>query len=95
MSKRKSRTISLRLSDQEYEALKAMYTAHGARSISDFARTAMQRAISGSASPNVALDLKVQELHGKITVMDSELARLAQLFESEVSSRSRVDGDEK
>ncbi len=89
MSNPKSRTISLRLSEQEYEALKATYTAHGARSISDFARTAMQRVISSSASSNGMLELKVQELNGKVTILDSELARLAQMFESEVTLRNK------
>ena len=40
-SDRKQRMISLRLSDEEYQGLKAHYRAHGARNISELARLAL------------------------------------------------------
>jgi hypothetical protein len=86
---RKNRIISLRLSAQEYDALKALYSAHGARSISDFARSAMQRVIAGPGGGHVALELKVEELNGKVNVLDTEVARLIQLIESERPARDR------
>ena len=86
---RKTRVISLRLSQHEFEALKALHAAHGARSISEFARTAMQSAIAGPRNDNYfSLELKVQEINGKITLLDSEIARLSALIESELQRRN-------
>jgi hypothetical protein len=39
--KRKNRTISLRLSEEEYQVLHRACIKHGARSISDYARGAL------------------------------------------------------
>jgi len=78
---RKNRTISLRLSEHEFEALKALYAAHGARSISDFVRSAMNRIISEASHDSSPLELKVQEIDGKLTVLDGEVTRLTRLLE--------------
>ena len=80
---RKSRIVSLRLSPQEYEALKAHFRLHGARSISDFARLAMQRVMAASPDTPVALETKVHELDGRVSVLDIEIARLRALIEAE------------
>jgi hypothetical protein len=37
--KKRSRTVSFRLSDEEYDSLKNVTVSHGARSISEFTRT--------------------------------------------------------
>lgn len=80
---RKNRTISLRLSEREFEALKSLYAANGARSISEFIRAAMQPLIAEPShnGNGHALELKVQEIDGKLSILDSEVARLTQLFE--------------
>jgi Arc/MetJ-type ribon-helix-helix transcriptional regulator len=77
---RKSRTISLRLSEREFEALKNLYAANGARSISEFIRTAMQHLIGDTHQENRALELRVQEIDGKLTILDGEVARLTNLL---------------
>jgi uncharacterized protein (DUF1778 family) len=82
---RKTRTISLRISEPEFEALKTLYAAHGARSISDFVRTSMQRVISEAASPSYALELKVQEIDGKLSLLDGEVARFSRFLEGAVA----------
>ena len=78
---RKSRTISLRLSEREFEALKSLYAANGAKSISEFIRVAMQPLIAEPSTNGHALDLKVQEIDGKLSILDGEVARLIYLFE--------------
>ena len=78
---RKNRIISLRLSEREFEALKALYAAHGARNISDFVRSTMNRVISETTHDNCALELKVQEMDGKLSILDDEVARLTHLLE--------------
>ena len=89
LTKRKTRTISLRLSDEDYEALKGVYAAHGARSISEFARLAMHRVLSCPPGDSVTLEMKIQELDGKVTLL-VDLARIEQLLESEAAARHRA-----
>jgi Arc/MetJ-type ribon-helix-helix transcriptional regulator len=81
-SVRKSRAISLRLSESEFEALKALHVSHGARSVSEFVRAAMQRLIAEKSAEGPSLELKVQEIDGKLTILDGEVARLTRLLES-------------
>ena len=78
---RKNRIISLRLSEREFEALKTLYGLHGARSISDFVRSTINRVITETPRDNYALELKVQEINGKISILDGEVARLTQLLD--------------
>ena len=78
---RKNRTISLRLSQREFEALKSLYAANGAKSISEFIRAAMQPLIAEPSPNGHALELKVQEIDGKLSILDGEVARLTHLLE--------------
>ena len=84
---RKNRTISLRLSERDFEALKSLYAAHGARSISEFARTAMETVISRPVKDVCALELKIKEMDGKLTILDGEVTRLSRLIEEELTAR--------
>jgi len=59
---RRCKIISLRLSAEEYEALRTLYPKHGARNISDFARLAIQRAIGNSIAADSGLRTSVQDL---------------------------------
>ena len=83
---RKTRTLSLRLSAQEFESLKSLYALHGARSVSEFARSAMQSMITRRAMPE-GVELKIQEIDGRLRVLDSEVARLVKIIESELDGR--------
>jgi len=56
--------------------------ALGARSISDFARSAACSSVGrDNGSPQATLETTVQRLHERIEVLDSELRRLTTLFE--------------
>ena len=79
--------ISLRLSDEEFAALQALYTTHGARSVSEFVRDAMQRLIAEPGSGGVSLEVKVQEIDGKLSLLDGNVARLSRLIENEPAPR--------
>ena len=87
MPTRKNRIISLRLSEEEYEILKSKYAAHGVRSISEFARDAMQRVLGGEPANNVGLHTRVQRLDGKVAVLEDEVSRLSRVLEVEVAAR--------
>ena len=79
-SERRIKTISLRLSEVEYEVLKTQYQTHGARSVSDLARVALRNAVTGSSSNHCGLAAKVVELDGRLQTIESELRRLRDHF---------------
>jgi hypothetical protein len=73
---RRNRTISLRLSEEEYAVLHAQYPHHGARSVSDLARVALQRLIAESPASQAGVAAKVYELDHRMNAVEAELARL-------------------
>lgn len=76
----RSRVVSFRLSEEEYEGLLEICLSHGARSISDFARLATCRYLRGDADDGrESLSLVVRELKTEVTRLDSELKRLADM----------------
>ena len=80
--KRRSRIVSFRLSQEEYDALKDTCIAQGARSISDFARSAAcSLARNGNGSQNEAGDATVRTLQARVEELDREVKRLAYLLE--------------
>lgn len=86
--KRKCRMISLRLSNEEYETLRNLYSSHGSRSVSEFARTAMQRVINETAPPNT-VEILLHDLDGRMGLLDQEVGRLSQLIEAQLVTKAR------
>src|ERR1700676_3493786 len=56
----RSRTISIRLSEQEYLGLKQLCAVTGARSVSDFTRDGMRVVLNGASRDDV-LGLRMEE----------------------------------
>lgn len=79
-SERRIKTISLRLSEVEYEGLKTQYQTHGARSVSDLARVALRNAMTGSSSSHCGLAAKVVELDGRLQAIESQVRLISALF---------------
>jgi hypothetical protein len=73
---RRSKMISLRLSQVEYEALKAQYRTHGARNVSDLARQALQRIISESAEPPDGFAARLAALDDRVRTLESDVSLL-------------------
>jgi hypothetical protein len=93
MQPKRSKMISLRLSDEEYESLKTLYAARGVRSLSEFAREAMHRVLGEDQPPlpNSTLDIRVQVLDGKVALLEGELSRLSRVIETELALRKAVE----
>jgi hypothetical protein len=68
--------ISLRLSREEYEALRTLYPNYGVRNISEFARLAMQRVISNSVTADNGLLTIVQDLDHRLGRLEYQFSRL-------------------
>lgn len=84
---RRSKMISLRLSEEEYEALRTLYPNYGARNISDFARLAIQRVISNSAAADSGLLTIVHDLDHRLGRLEYQISQLVGP-QSEVMTRS-------
>lgn len=85
--------ISFRLSGQEYEILKALHAHHGARNLSDFARTAMLRHLNSEppavAQQSASVQSKVEELNDRVLRMQEDLQRLTVLLSNHLTTPSR------
>ena len=77
-SDHRSKMISLRLSEVEYEGLKAHYRAYGARNISEFARLGLQRVMTGSAGPQDGFAAKLSELDERLHQLESQVSLLVE-----------------
>ena len=81
MLKRRSRMVSFRLSEEEYEGLKHICITVGARSLSDIARDAVQRLLTNGAEPKNDGDAQVRLLNQRMDALDQEVKRLAGLVD--------------
>jgi hypothetical protein len=68
--KRRTRTVIFRLTEDEYDQLKTALVTHGARNVSDFARTELLKSVAGER----------QEMTQKLAQIESSVNRLEQLM---------------
>jgi phage shock protein A len=86
--KPRSRMISVRVSEEEYTALRHLCSLTGARSVSDLTRDAMRNVLNGVNRADAFgthldefragmknLEEKVEQLEAKITMFKAEVAR--------------------
>jgi hypothetical protein len=78
---RRSKMISFRLSHEEYQTLQEACMTQGVRSISDLARTAMQKLIAPNGHPG-PLSGEVRDLQDKVRAISFELNRISKLVET-------------
>ena len=72
--KRRSRMVSFRLSEKEYEAMMAGCLNEGSRSLSDFARSAAYERATGATDPVLKiLRDRVEELDRKVVDLSQKL----------------------
>jgi hypothetical protein len=80
--KPRTRLVSFRLSDDEYEHLRKASLSRGARSVSDYARAALCRLLeSPPGSGDDGLEAKVLQLDEQMQQISLELHRLQQLID--------------
>jgi hypothetical protein len=94
LSKR-SKMVSIRLSDEEFQRLRELCITTGARSLSDLARDAMHRLIAGVGAGNgmdgEGLTERVAELDQRLSHLQEKVTRLA-LLVGEESNEGRGRG---
>ncbi len=72
----RSRMISIRLSEEEYIAVRRLCSATGARSVSDLARDAMRVLIKSTGREDV-LGIHVDEFRSQMRNLDRKIEQLA------------------
>jgi hypothetical protein len=87
MTTRKNKIISLRLSEEEYESLKAIYASRGVRSLSEFARDAMHRVLGEGPPDDGNIADRVELLNGKVALLEGEVSRLSRAVALEAETR--------
>ena len=71
--KRRTKIVIFRLTDEEYEELKAACVTRGARNVSDFARTALMRSVAGEGGD--------QHVTARLEQIESGMKRLEQMMQ--------------
>ena len=74
--KPRNRMISVRLSEEEYSALRQLCSDIGARSVSDLTRDAMRVLLNG-AGREEALGIHVDEFRSQMRSLDRKIEQLA------------------
>ena len=74
--KPRSRMISVRLSEEEYAALRELCQVTGARSVSDLTRDAMRVLLEGGSREDV-LGSRIDEFRAQMKSLDSKIDTLA------------------
>jgi len=72
----RSRLISIRLSEEEYSALRRLCSVTGARSVSDLTSDAMRALLDGAQQESVS-GIQVDEFRAEIRGMDRKIEQLA------------------
>ena len=80
----KNRTISIRISENDYRSLKTQYSSLGTRSVSALARAALQSVIGTSPAGNLATE--VQLIDTKLAELQSQVSQLSRTV-SELKKR--------
>ncbi|MBV9269279.1 MAG: ribbon-helix-helix protein, CopG family [Acidobacteriaceae bacterium] len=75
----RSKTISFRLSVEEYERFRNLCFVHGTRSVSEMARAAINLLLQEpNCAPQMALSSRVAELEARLQLLSSEIKRINQ-----------------
>jgi hypothetical protein len=85
--KSRNRLVSFRLSAEEYDALKQVCIASGARSISDFARESVLHGIETRRGGRAFLGDDLATLSFRLEELDSALKNLSDLIARVLGSR--------
>ncbi len=81
INKRRSRIVSFRLSQEEYDSLKSVSATRGARSVSDFTRSV---AFQHNDKNNEAMDTieeTLRLLKDKMDTIDREIKKLSKAYD--------------
>jgi hypothetical protein len=81
--KRRTRTVSFRLSQEEYQVIQDRCISEGARSISDWARALACGPMNGASQlrHDMETEAKLHQMRERIEELESDLRRVVKLIE--------------
>jgi len=78
----KSRIVTFRLTDEEFQRFKTLCAANGTRSVSEVARFAIESVIHGDiALPEAQLRAQIRQLDDKVALLDRKIEDISRLVE--------------
>jgi hypothetical protein len=83
--KTRTRMVSFRLSEDEYERLKDLSLTECARSVSEFARAALCKLPNGNGDPGMPAAPRMEKLEGAVRQLKLEMRHLRQLVEATIN----------
>jgi polyhydroxyalkanoate synthesis regulator phasin len=78
--KRRTRLIGFRLSDDEYRELESLCASEGARSLSDFVRSSLLKALSDSGG-GLPVETEIRRLKRRVSELQRRVRSLAEEIE--------------
>jgi len=78
---RRTKVISIRLSNEEYEQFQNLCVARGTDTISELTRTALKLlVVNEKSNGKAAMESRVEGMDARVCQLDREVARLANLM---------------
>jgi hypothetical protein len=77
MPARRTKTLSIRISEDEYETLKTFYGSNGTRNVSAIAREALRRMVQNQAAPESDVETALRSLHQRIGDLQGTVSNLS------------------
>ena len=78
----KSKIVTFRLTDEEFQQVKTLCAANGTRSVSEVARFAIESVIHGDiAMPDAQLRAQIRQLEDKVALLDRKIEDISRLVE--------------
>lgn len=78
----KSKIVTFRLTDEEFQRFKTVCAANGTRSVSEVARFAIESVIHGDiALPEAQFRAQIRQLEDKVAVLDRKIEDISRLVE--------------
>ena len=83
-AKQRSRMVSFRASQEEYDLLRKVSVTNGARSISEFARSVVCRENSGNGDPTNSAEQGnlLTDINDTMSALDNSIRKLIEMLES-------------
>lgn len=79
---RMGRIVSFRVSEEQYQALKGLSASSRIRSVSELARCAIEQYLSNGSDRPGDLELRVEQLSNRVSLLDRAVERLSQIVNS-------------
>jgi hypothetical protein len=89
MPTRRTKTLSIRISEDEYERLKAFYSSNEARSVSEAAREALRRLVQNHSKPENEVETALRSLDQRLGALQGTVSSLSRTVAERLLGESK------